>query len=533
MGGGVVGNLAAAWFRRRLPALQVTVIGRTDQNLPVVGESLVESSTLFLQEIGLGRHLVERQLPKYGLTFYYKLAPEAPGDARYVVDAVPTNPPLPSFLVNRSSFDDALRRLNRQHGVEHVEGRVTGVALGERAPHRVSARRADGTQRTYEARWLIDATGRRRLLAKQLGLDCGVARQRSSFWFRLADFDASILERVDGATKGLPPPDAYHAAHHFFGAGNWLWLLPLRADDGRRLISVGLTHRLDLFDDAVTCMPEFLDRVAREHPILADFVRSGTVVDTNLYSSYMYGARQRYSARRWFLIGDAAGTVDPLYSSGLALAAAGIQQVGAMIRRDMEGRLTSTFVADLDAAYEGVHGFLGDQVTRLYDVMGDGYECHLRMHLHVAAFFHLAVPLLLNGYHVDEVGAALMARLGRPAGGLARQLTDFEPLVARAAARQPDRSAHRFMRVQSAFAMNHSWFEYRRDEEVPRSLFRMFRHLTALRLRLMWLAGVRSWCDPVQLGALLRSLVWAAAAGGFGRRSLKRSWLIRRLVATS
>ncbi len=64
MGGGVVGNLAVAWFRRRLPALQVTVIGRTDQHLPVVGESLVESSTLFLQEIGLGRHLVERQLPK-------------------------------------------------------------------------------------------------------------------------------------------------------------------------------------------------------------------------------------------------------------------------------------------------------------------------------------------------------------------------------------------------------------------------------------------------------------------------------------
>ncbi len=175
-----------------------------------------------------------------------------------MVDAVPTNPPLPSFLINRSSFDDALRRLNRQHGVEHVEGRVTGVALGERAPHRVSVRRADGAERTCEARWLIDATGRRRLLAKQLGLVRGVARQRSSFWFRLADFDASILERVDGATKGLPPPDAYHAAHHFFGAGHWLWLLPLRAADGRRLISVGLTHRPDLFGDAVTCMPDAL-----------------------------------------------------------------------------------------------------------------------------------------------------------------------------------------------------------------------------------------------------------------------------------
>ena len=54
--------------------------------------------------------------------------------------------------------------------------------------------------------------------------------------------------------------------------------------------------------------------------------------------------------------------------------------------------------------------------------------------------------------------------------------------------------------------------------------------MAAVRLRLMWKAGVRSWLDPVQLGGLLKSLTWAAV-GALGKRSLKRSGLTRRLFA--
>ena len=534
MGSGIVGNLAAAYLRHHFPAQRVTVVGRTDPNLPVVGESLVEYSTLFLQRIGLGQHLVEDQFPKYGLTFYYKLDPASPRDPRYVVDEAPTNPLLTSFLVNRFSFDERLRRFNRRNGVEYVDGKVTGVAPSDdRIPaHRVTAQRVDGAEATYAARWLIDATGRRRFLARQLGLGCGVARQRSAFWFRLADFDASILERIAAVTDGTRLPAAYYSAHHFFGRGNWIWLIPIRDAAGRRLISIGVTWRPDLRPAAVTCMPEFLQSVASEHPVVADLVRSGTVVDTNLYRNYMYRTRQRYSAGRWFLVGDAADTVDPLYSSGLALAAVAIEQVGAMIRRDLDGRLTGAFARDLDNAYAAFHGLSDDSVARLYEVMQDGFQCHLRMHLSVTAIFHMAMPLLLNGYHTDAVGSALMARLGRPGGELARQLSDFDPLIARAAARRTTPSTRDFVRVQSTFALNHAWFEHRRDDAIPRSIAQMFRRMAELRLRLLWTAGPRWWWyDPGQLGGLLRSLVWMAGTLALGRQSLKQSRLIRWFAA--
>ena len=530
MGSGVVGNFAAAYFRRYFPTLRVTVVGRSDQELPIVGESLVELSTRFLQDLGLSRTLIEQHLPKYGLTYYYKLDPSRPRDPGYIVDEAPSNPPFPSFLINRFSFDVELRRLNRQRGVRCVEGKVTEVSLGKGAPHRVTVQRADGREESLEARWLVDATGRRRLLARQLGLQSRAPHQRSAFWFRLVDFDPSILDRIHALKKVNWAYDSYYCTHHFFGKGNWVWLIPVRSEDSRRMISIGLTYRPDLFPGEVTTTREFMDWMAQEHPLVGDFVKSGEIVDTNVYRNYMYRAKRRYSSRGWFLIGDAADTVDPLYSTGLALASLSIQQVGAMVRRDLEGKLSEAYVEDLDRAYAGVHNTASDMVGTLYEVMEDGFQCHLRMNLSVSTMFHLAIPLILNGYYTDSVGARLAARFGGPAG-MIRQLGRFDPLIARAAGRLSPASPQHFIKVQSSSTLNFPYFEYHRDEDIPRSISRMFRHMAAMRLRLLRLAGMRSWIDPVQLGALVQTLLSAGAVACFGRRSLKNSRLIRWMVA--
>lgn len=337
MGSGVVGNFAAAYFRRYFPTLRVTVVGRSNQELPIVGESLVELSTQFLQDLGLSRTLIEQHLPKYGLTYYYKLDPSRPRDPGYIVD-------------------------------------------------------------------------------------------------------------------------------------------------------------------------------------------------TNVYRNYMYRAKRRYSSQGWFLVGDAADTVDPLYSTGLALASVSIQQVGAMVRRDLEGKLSEAYVEDLDRAYAGVHGTSSQMVGTLYEAMEDGIQCHLRMNLSISTMFHLAIPLILNGYYTDPVGARLAARFGGPSG-MIRQLGRFDPLIARAARKLSTPSPEHFIKVQSSLTLNFPYFEYHREEDIPRSISQMFRHMTAMRLRLLRLAGIRSWIDPIQLGALLQTLLSAVAVACFGRRSLKNSRLIQWVVA--
>ena len=289
----------------------------------------------------------------------------------------------------------------------------------------------EGRSRSKPAGWWTPP-GAGDLLARQLGLHSRAPHQRSAFWFRLVDFDPSILDRIHALKKVNWAYDSYYCTHHFFGKGNWVWLIPVRSEDSRRMISIGLTYRPDLFPGEVTTTREFMDWMAGEHPLVGDFVKSGEIVDTNVYRNYMYRAKRRYSSRGWFLIGDAADTVDPLYSTGLALASLSIQQVGAMVRRDLEGKLSEAYVEDLDRAYAGVHGTSSHMVGTLYEVMEDGFQCHLRMNLSISTMFHLAIPLILNGYYTDSVGARLAARFGGPTG-MIRQLRRFDPLIARAA----------------------------------------------------------------------------------------------------
>jgi len=105
MGGGATGQLAAAYFRKRFPNLKVAVVEGPHKNRPIVGESLVEVSVDFLFELGLGEYLVEKHYPKYGLTYYFKPDIDNPADRTYIVDEIPTAPPILSFQINRFTFD--------------------------------------------------------------------------------------------------------------------------------------------------------------------------------------------------------------------------------------------------------------------------------------------------------------------------------------------------------------------------------------------------------------------------------------------
>ena len=131
MGGGATGQLAAAYLRMRFPNLKVAVVEGPHKNRPIVGESFVEITIDFLLELGLGAYLVERHYPKYGLTYYFKPDIDHRVDRTYIVDEVPTVPPLLSFQINRFTFDREVRARNLENGVEMIDGTVTGIDISE------------------------------------------------------------------------------------------------------------------------------------------------------------------------------------------------------------------------------------------------------------------------------------------------------------------------------------------------------------------------------------------------------------------
>jgi flavin-dependent dehydrogenase len=528
MGGGATGQLAAAYLRMRFPKLKVSIVEGPHKNRPIVGESLVEVSVDFMLELGLGAYLVEKHYPKYGLTYYFKPQIDDPADRTYVVDEIPTAPQILSFQINRFTFDREVRDRNFENGVELIDGTVMGVDIkGGEGLHTVTVQDSAGRKQTLGARWLVDATGRNRVLAKQLQLQEKIKEQKNVYWFRLKNFHPEILSHIQAIKKPNRSYVPYYATHHFFGKGNWIWCIPMRSPENEPLISIGITYRKDVYPHGeVRTLEQFLDCVGREHPVVVELVRSGTIVDTNFYSSYMWECRQRYSPDRWYIIGDAGDTVDPLYSVGLALSTLQIRQIAAVVQRELNGGETREFTKDLDTVLAAFQRGVTRDTTRLYECMGDAYQCHLRVHLAVTKLFHLALPLVLNDYLWDPLGAKLINWFSS-LETIEADSKNFQELIREVAAIPKNRALHNFIKVQSGKSMNFGYYEHHREEDIASSLSKMAFDLARLRLALLRKLGWRALFRFRQQRALLKDLRRGLFLVPFYGSKLRENRLVR------
>jgi flavin-dependent dehydrogenase len=534
MGGGVTGQLAAAYLRKRFPNLKVAVVEGRRENRPIVGESLVEVSVDFMLELGLGAYLVEKHYPKYGLTYYFKPDIDNPADRTYVVDEIPTAPQILSFQINRFTFDREVRDRNVENGVELIDGTVTGVDInGSDRLQTVTVQDPGGGEQTLSARWLVDATGRNRVLAKRLQLQETVKEQKNVFWFRLMNFNPEILSHIRALKKQNRAYVPYFATHHFFGKGNWIWCIPMRSPENVPLISIGITYRKDVYlHGEVRTMEQFLECVGREHPVIVELVRSGTIVDTNYYGSYMWECRQRYSPDRWYIIGDAGDTVDPLYSVGLALSSLQIRQIAAIIQRELKGLDTTEFTKDLDTVLAAFQRSVTRDTTRLYECMGDAYQCHLRVHFAVLKLFHLGLPLAMNDYLWDPVGVKLVNWFSS-LESLEADSTKIQELIREVAANPKNCTVENFIKVQSCASMNFPYYEYHREEDIAASLSKMAFDIARLRLALLRKLGWRGLISVDQQRALFRDVFRGLFLVPFYGTKLRESRLVRMIFSSA
>jgi flavin-dependent dehydrogenase len=418
-------NLGALHLRRRLPkSAEIVVIGPESRGgMPVVGESTIEITAQFLENrLGLGPYLRDHHYPKYGLTYYFKLDPDNPADRRYSVHSTERGQdsllPLeggwsgpmarpPSWQLNRTVFDRDLRRFVDEAGVGRIHAMLRGIALDGQNGHTLTIEHEDGTTTKERADWIVDATGRRSVLGRQLGLRLQSEIQRDVFWFRLSNFDRKKLLDLEWLGPTAPGPasdyhyDEYFATHHFMGRGHWIWMIPLRSPDKDELISIGISTRCGVYPGSVRTMDEFMAQVATLHPVITDLVKTGHVEDTNVYRKFHYNSKQAYSADRWAIVGDAAFTPDALFSNGLAFGVIQLDQVGEMIARDCERDHDPGYIQRLERALWPPLSYNQWNIGYWYETMGDAYLSSFRVTWTEMGYFYVLLPLVTNGAHYD------------------------------------------------------------------------------------------------------------------------------------
>jgi 2-polyprenyl-6-methoxyphenol hydroxylase-like FAD-dependent oxidoreductase len=378
-----------------------------------VGEATVQMSGYYYYKVlEMEEYLLRHQYLKYNLRFYW--APEAEGMGAgageeyhaYHQSYIRNISNIPTFQLDRNTFEQELLRRNLQHPSFALIAPFKEVAVDlaeDGGPHRFRLRTADG-EVSGRAGWVVDASGRARLLARRRGLTrkSPIRHGSTFFWLDgLIDIEklsaltprANRLHRHRAALGHLP---AFLATNHFCGEGFWFWVIPLH---GRT--SFGLVYDSTLVPRAEVATPaKTIDWVCRRFPLFARALRGRPIVDAGGYTDFAHDCAQTLSAARWAMCGEACRFSDPLYSPGGDLISSYNTMIAdAILTGDPELLATKVRLYELlaRAIYESyVPSFAVSQ-----EVLGDQEVFSLRYTWELTIYFAFLVFPFINDLFTD------------------------------------------------------------------------------------------------------------------------------------
>ncbi|GLV53916.1 hypothetical protein KDH_07670 [Dictyobacter sp. S3.2.2.5] len=165
------------------------------------------------------------------------------------------------------------------------------------------------------------------------------------------------------------------------GYGYWVWLIPLSSGS----ISIGIVADASIHNfDEMNRFERALAWLHRHEPQCAAAVeqQQDKLQDFRVMKDYAYTCEQVYSGDRWCLVGEAAVSIDPLYSSGSDLIAIGNGLSCDLITRNLNGedindlavghsQIFLIFAEVWLAAYQGQYPLMGNARVMVAKVIWD------------------------------------------------------------------------------------------------------------------------------------------------------------------
>ena len=396
-----------------------------------VGESLVQVAGYYYGKVlELEEYLFRQHYMKYNLRFYWKSpGRENEGFEDYCQSYIRTFSNIPCYQLDRNTLEAELLRLNR------LDSRFTfcapatnlDVVLQEKAPHTLHCDTEDG-RLSIEADWVVDTSGRSKVLARKLDLEQDNAINHGStfLWVEgLVDIDklsalSSRERRMNpnrAATGHLP---TWLATNHFMGEGFWFWVIPLQG-----LTSLGLVYDPDLVPREEVATPQkLIDWVCKQFPLFERDLPGRKILDHGSYKSFSYGCARTIHPSGWALSGESGRFADPLYSPGSDfIALHNTMIIDAITTADPDDlpAKCQLYEQSMRAYYES----LIPTFSTSYDALGD-QECFvLKYTWELSVYFGFFVFPFINDLLTDRrFGAAFLSRFSR-LGQLNRNLQTF------------------------------------------------------------------------------------------------------------
>nr|ALD83700.1 FAD dependent halogenase [Sorangium cellulosum] len=428
IGAGIVGVHSAIQFAKR--GLKVVLIDNIvgQKKSFKVGESLLVFSNMFLRTISELDEFNQKCFPKHGVWFTYGMEgttsfeekaewalestlPQAMRDAfankallRAMADDV---------QIVRPEAEELMQQTARAHpNITFLDtAKVTNVVIAEGGgPHEVTWE-CKATQRTGVVRttWLIDCSGRNRLLAKKLkhaaeDVELNDGFKTTAVWGQFSGIKDEMFGEnwVNRTSDGARSKRDLNTLH-LWGDGYWIWVI--RLSEGR--ISVGATYDQRRPPAGAGYREKFWD-IIRRYPLFDGMLSDDNMLEFHVFKNCQHITDTFVSEKRYGMIGDAASVIDAYYSQGVSLALVTSWHITNIMERDLrERRLDKEYIARVNRHTRQDWHIMRNMVIEKYtSAMADGRFFVMTHLLDMIIFVGAAFPrYLLVRWLVETQGS--------------------------------------------------------------------------------------------------------------------------------
>lgn len=281
-----------------------------DENRPemVVGESLVPLLVTVFRRLGIEEKVAALGTYKPGVT--WSLSDDEALELSF--DAIEGVLPTYAYNVPRREFDQLITDTALEAGARFIK-HVARLEVIDGAPALAAETLAlvpewEGRQPDL----LIDASGRRRLFAKLLGIGADAGPRK----------DVSHFAHYEGCE--MPPPAGQTLISRL--KHGWAWRIPLRGK-----VSVGVVLNREHAKIYGNTPEEQLETIIDQSPVLYATCKNRVrITPVTTYANYQL-ISHRGHGRNWTAVGDAFGFVDPMLSPGLCMAMVSAEKLADVI----------------------------------------------------------------------------------------------------------------------------------------------------------------------------------------------------------
>jgi flavin-dependent dehydrogenase len=338
IGAGPSGAVASAMLARK--GYRTLVLERDQFPRFSIGESLLPHCMEFIEEAGMSAAVYASGFQKKnGARFLFKGC-----YSNFDFNKKFTDGPSETFQVTRADFDKVLADEAEKYGADiRYKHEIVDIVFGEESVS-IECKIPTNKCETFEAKFILDASGFGRVLPRLLGLE-----RPSSFPVRASLFchlEDHIHDKAFDRDKILI---TVHPRHKDV----WYWLIPF--SNGR--CSIGVVAEPDYIEGYSGDLGDRLRSIVDEEPDLSILLKDANWLDPVRqivgYSSNV----SKLFGDRFALLGNAGEFLDPVFSSGVTIALRSASAAAGVLDRQLRGETVNWETDYADPLKRGIETF--------------------------------------------------------------------------------------------------------------------------------------------------------------------------------